>query len=225
MQGRSILETLEISVIFWNLLASGLWVVFGILGWILWLLPFSLSPSELVQGPSHSCFPSWEFFRRGQPATEGKCGICRGWTQLDEQTGFKPHSQQCIPNPAYPNILEGLQLHEFQTYFVRLLWKRWNSLKMRVKVNIDLNVLQDSCRDQKWKGRDWILLLWMLKNLAGGKIIPKPSSESFKRQRKGHVHSPGIFTTDVVLGKEEDPKPHWICWLYTPWLFHFYFQK
>lgn len=52
------------------------------------------------------------------------------------------------------------------------------ALKVGVKVNIDLccsapalglSVLEDPCREQEWKGTASILLLWVLKNQAGGK--------------------------------------------------------
>lgn len=52
------------------------------------------------------------------------------------------------------------------------------ALKMGVEVNIDMsrsapalgpNVLENPCRGQEWKGRGRILLLWVLKNQAGGK--------------------------------------------------------
>lgn len=89
-------------------------------------------------GPRCRCFLSWVFLRRGQPATDRSCVIWRGWTQLDERTGFKPWSRRHIHILLIQTFVSD---SNYTSY--KLILSGWygkdETLKTGVKVNIDLS--------------------------------------------------------------------------------------
>ena len=89
-------------------------------------------------GPRRSCFFSWVFFRRGQPATEGSGVIWRGWTQLDERTGFKPCSRQCVHILLIQTFVRDCNYMSYKL-ILSGRYEKDEALKTGVKVNIDLS--------------------------------------------------------------------------------------
>lgn len=130
---RSGNAALEVSVTAGNLLAE-LQLVFGILGWILCSSHFPLSPSELLfrDPATPGNFPSWKFSLLGISQAVGSLPRKGSVGSAEaERSWMNKHVLNLALSDAFlilliQTFLGGLQLHEFQTYFVRLLWKRRN---------------------------------------------------------------------------------------------------
>lgn len=117
--------------VFERLLASTLRVVFGFSGWILWV-PLALGRVITQAWRTQAQLLSL------LGILEGSCVIWRGWTQLEEQTGFKPSPWCCIYILLIQTFIKD---SDYMSY--KLLLSGWcekdEALKTGVKVNIDLS--------------------------------------------------------------------------------------